>query len=199
MKHILTIVVTLVLVFLLDMEAFSQGRDLVSTLRPVSNSCLHPRDRTGNRCSYYRECLEASIPCETTDFGYAIRYGEKYCNRFEQVRSDMTSAGKTWLDSTMYCLQEAITLWDGRTTTQAYYKLLPAGTKVEAPSLSCKSIRNVEFTTHPQCYLGGPSKFSGVSHASVCTLDWWDTFHIFRAAELQDTFDKEGIEQMLVV
>ena len=70
----------------------------------VPDTCLKPWLRP-DKCSFYRECLEASITCENTPFPYAMSYGDKYCNKFQGIT--LTTRGEGWKRGATLCLQEA--------------------------------------------------------------------------------------------
>lgn len=164
--------------------------------KPVANECLRPMDRA-DTCSFYRECLEKSISCESSKYPYAISYGEKYCNRFKDIRNEMSERGKQWLDGTRLCLQELILLIDGKTDTLALWtgNTLHQGFMY----MSCYYVQKSEFKGHPICYLGGPSQFSKRTHPSICTLSPWDTIRIVTRLDISDAKGKESYEQMITV
>ncbi|XP_025087684.1 uncharacterized protein LOC112560222 [Pomacea canaliculata] len=68
----------------------------------IGPDCYTP---TGGNCSWYRYCLEASIPCQGTPDDYAITYAEKYCNLFNSNYNRFSSEGKQWVDAVRKCLQ----------------------------------------------------------------------------------------------
>jgi len=182
------------------------GEDLRS-FNAVPDSCFTPRER-GDRCSFYRECVEASISCEGTSYPYAISYGEKYCNRFQDINPRMSDKGQKWLDSTMVCLQEGLRLWNGSYVTDHHYNrnILETPGKDGRPSSvftsvvgSCKEVREIEFGIHPECYLGGPSRFSRVKHPSICELGVVDTALIVTRVDVKDSVTPEAFNQMIQV
>ena len=41
-------------------------------------------------CSFYSECVEKHIQCESTDYSYALEYGRIFCEAFEKHSSSFT-------------------------------------------------------------------------------------------------------------
>ena len=56
-------------------------------------------------CDFYLGCLEKVKPCGSK--GYAVGYGDKYCNKFSQKTFHSDSA-RRWLSSAKKCLQEKL-------------------------------------------------------------------------------------------
>ena len=52
-----------------------------------SQDCLHLAD--SGDCTFYRSCMEERIPCG--DAGYALNYGKRYCEAFEQHHQQFTT------------------------------------------------------------------------------------------------------------
>src|SRR3989344_1899917 len=96
--------------------------------------CL-PKD---DDCSFYRECVEARYSCGES--GYALGYGEAYCNRFkdqfEGWSSYISNEAKDWRKATTLCLQE---------------KLLENLDNLEGVNY-CSEIRKAAFEDHAGCY-----------------------------------------------
>lgn len=70
---------------------------------------------------------------------YYLNYGNKYCKAFsEKTRPKLSSKGKTWLDKTLFALQEAIE------------KKLKVDPKIELDSVK---FRKYAFDSHPDCYI----------------------------------------------
>ncbi|XP_061183360.1 uncharacterized protein LOC133191631 [Saccostrea echinata] len=96
---------------------------------------LHCYIPSGKSCSWYRECLETRIPCESTNYKYAITYAEKYCELYEQNYASFSLQGKTWVDAVRKCLQEGLV-----------YALFPKKT------VSCENLKAKAFLSHIDCY-----------------------------------------------
>lgn len=173
--------------------------------RGVPDSCYFAEQRPSiTRCSYYRECLEASITCEGTNYPYAISYGEKYCNKFSSLRESMSDLGKTWIDGAMICLQSNIPFIGNRKNSFSMRGGEWPATDVSRGEFgygynSCQNIRKIEFESHPNCYLGGDARFYKSSHPSICVLSLEEWARIFVKLEPTDLDSKEAFVQMGVV
>jgi hypothetical protein len=91
--------------------------------------CANP---TGNDCTFYSSCIDAKVPCGTS--GYALGFGQVYCDKFFALKPKLSAAGQDWVDSTAQCLQRAL-VWlefDSQAT--------------------CDQISMVAFDSHPGCY-----------------------------------------------
>ncbi|OQR94654.1 hypothetical protein ACHHYP_01021 [Achlya hypogyna] len=99
-------------------------------------SCKVPVPET---CGFYRSCLEAAHPCGPQ--GYALGFGEFYCNKFAAYKDSFSPKGKAWMYNTMTCLQKKL------------------GASLSDPAISCNAIKTFAFDSHPECYTanGGPS------------------------------------------
>lgn len=86
-------------------------------------------------CQWYRSCLDAKYPCDST--GYALGYGEKYCQKYADNSDLFTPTGNTWQLGVRVCLQ----------------KVLQKKYIDQNPKASCEQIRNFAFDSHPTCYL----------------------------------------------
>lgn len=96
---------------------------------------LHCYTPDGNTCSWYQECLETRIPCESTAHPYAITYAEKYCKRFQNNYHKFSKNGKKWVDAVRKCLQESL--------THVMYPQI---------NVSCEYVKELAFDTHIDCY-----------------------------------------------
>lgn len=85
-------------------------------------------------CDAYRQFVEKTCPCKNSESDYAISYGEKYCKRF-LARSDWSTEGKTWRDSTLQCLQNEITRY------VSYQDIC-----------NCDELEQFAFQSHAKCY-----------------------------------------------
>lgn len=146
----------------------------VSTLPP---QCFSPR---GIDCSWYRECLEARYPCESTGDGYAIRYAEKYCTLYNNNFNDFSPSGRMWIDGVRKCLQLFLVPY-----------LRPWVQK------SCQDLKNEAFGSHSNCYLNPESA------PSICQLPCIDVARAFILVNFEgDALTTEPLEtgkQMLEV
>ncbi|KAG4067139.1 hypothetical protein HA402_000130 [Bradysia odoriphaga] len=116
-----------------------------------------------NDCSFYRICLEKRVPCG--DDGYALGFGEFYCQAFKENSNRFSAPGQEWLESVMYCLQSV---------------LVPVANGKEV--MNCIEIREFAITSHYNCYIN-----PGGNH-SICTIprtDWIQLFIII-VNELND-------------
>lgn len=110
-----------------------------------------------NTCNFYRDCVESRYNCGPG--GYPIGYGEDYCQRFSNVKSQFSPAGQAWVTKVMFCLQE---------------KLVPIGSGQQMST--CQNIREMAFGTHPECYV----------KSGVCKLPVKDWTLISKTVDLQD-------------
>jgi hypothetical protein len=161
-----------------------EGPDLIR-FRPVAETCLDPMLRQ-DRCSFYRECLEAAITCENTLFPYAISYGEKYCNKFQAIQ--LKTRGEAWKRGAMLCLQEAIRFRGQNGRTQD-----GIDNDVHA---SCQEVRETNFNAHVSCYLGGPARFSKRTSHTVCSLTKEDIAKIITVVEAADALTRDSLLQI---
>jgi hypothetical protein len=110
---------------------------------PPAPSCDHPN---GADCSFYRSCLDATHPCG--DDGYALAYGERFCNAFITHREAFSSAGQRWLAGVRSCLQR---------------ELVPL---LHEPA-TCAAVQDKAYATHPGCYTAGDN---GVCQLPIADL-----------------------------
>ncbi|XP_062604213.1 uncharacterized protein LOC134266011, partial [Saccostrea cucullata] len=96
---------------------------------------LHCYIPSGKSCSWYRECLETRIPCQSTNHKYALEYAEKYCERYEHNYAGFSLQGKAWVDAVRKCLQERLV-----------FALFPQKT------VSCENLKAEAFLSHIDCY-----------------------------------------------
>ncbi|KAK2590393.1 hypothetical protein QQS21_011930 [Conoideocrella luteorostrata] len=96
-------------------------------------------------CDFYESCAEAALLCGPG--GYPLGYGLKNCQKFMQRLQYFTSAGRTWIFKVMTCLQHFLI------------------TPLSQCDMSCNRIKDIAFSSHPQCYV----------ESGVCDLplsDW---------------------------
>lgn len=99
-------------------------------------TCQNPPPKS---CSFYRACAEAKVPCGGS--GYALGFGEYFCNKYQTNIAQFTPAGQDWVNSVMSCLQKA---------------LIP----ILTCDPTCSSIKSGAFASHTACYV----------NAGVCNL-----------------------------
>lgn len=83
-----------------------------------------------NDCQYY-SCIEAELACGKK--GYPIKFGKKYCLKFERHYTNFSPRGKNWVDKTRECLISKI----GQSPLD----------------ISCKDLKNNAFLHHVPCYV----------------------------------------------
>jgi Stanniocalcin family. len=93
--------------------------------------CANP---SRDSCSFYADCLESQYHCGPA--GYPIGYGQKFCQKFSDRRSELSPSGQTWMLDTMHCLQTA---------------LIPEATG--EMNKTCDEVRKKAFGTHAECYV----------------------------------------------
>lgn len=150
----------------------------------VDSSCLTPRQRAPV-CSFYRECLEAAIPCEGTEWPYSISYGERYCLAFQEASPKLSNYAQQWRAETTYCLQTSVPLTDYGTPRVA----------------SCEDVYRAEFGAHANCYVGltADGHLSPDRQTSICYLDLADLWVLKGIIDTDDLFSLDGMAQMLSV
>ncbi len=67
--------------------------------------------------------------------GYPVRYGKRYCEAFARRIQDFSRRGKSWLESTLVCLQN---------------ELRPT---MHDPSITCDSLNDLSIDHHAKCYV----------------------------------------------
>ncbi|EZF33397.1 hypothetical protein H109_03906 [Trichophyton interdigitale MR816] len=137
------------------------GRCCISPLarREEPDECSSPAP---NSCSFYTACLEKRIPCGPD--GYALAYGDHYCNRFSAASPQLSASGQEWVTKTMLCLQQ---------------KLVPAALGEDEQVSTCPAVREFAFSTHPECYIEG----------GVCLLPPTDWLIIVGTVGFTELFD----------
>lgn len=96
-------------------------------------------------CSFYANCVEAAITCGRS--GYALSYGEVYCDAYEQNMHLFTPAGQTWVNAVRVCLQNELISYLEST-----------------PNTTCDQLTTFAFDSHVPCYL------HPANNISVCNL-----------------------------
>ena len=127
--------------------------------------CYNP---DGMDCGWYRQCLAKMFPC-TDQSEYAISYGEKFCNLYEDSKSRFSRNGVRWLDAARKCLQVALVpvLYLG--------EVLP----------SCEDVRRTAFDSHVRCYV---EPRQGVSVCDLSLSDWANIITTVRSSFLSSAW-----------
>ncbi|XP_062611446.1 uncharacterized protein LOC134273239 [Saccostrea cucullata] len=121
----------------------------------LPSHCYSP---TGGDCSWYSDCLERRFPCqEMQQTSYAINYGLKFCNLYEDHYQNFSTDGQQWIDAVRGCLQVALVPL-----------LRPFLT------ITCSGIKQKAFNSHLDCYTN-PIK----NAPSFCDLSFLDKWRIF--------------------
>jgi len=132
-----------------DPDTDPNNCDLPQPSMILPADCYSP---DGMDCGWYRRCLAKMFPC-TGQAEYAINYGEKFCNLYEDSKSKFSENGRQWLDAARKCLQVALV-----------HVLCPR--EVQA---TCEDIRTVAFGSHVPCYV---EPLEGVSVCNLSLSDW---------------------------
>lgn len=121
-------------------------------------------DLDASDCAFYNDCIESKVQCGKS--GYALSYGEHYCNRFEQKFTDyaeeFSSMAHVWRERTAVCLQKEIL-----STVEEIIKNPTASNQND-----CRTIRVNAFSQHAECYTQEES--------SICLLPPRDIISILR-------------------
>lgn len=125
-------------------------------------------------CDFYSQCIEEVKTCGLD--GYAIGYGERYCERFNS-RDNFSPNGRRWRDATLVCLQEEL--------VQTSVDLLSDN------DISCEGITDLAFDSHPYCYTQ--------PGYSVCSLGIRDLLIIKRVIDTKDFLSRRGLRQLASV
>lgn len=133
---------------------------------PDAASCKTPRP---DNCSFYSACVEKQNPCGES--GYALGYGEKYCNAFAN-ESGFSATGTAWMKSTMLCLQRHLAADDLRV-------------------VSCTALTDDAFASHPDCYTQ--------PGASICDLGPGDALLVLRTISATDLLSSRAVKQEAAV
>ncbi|HHH31056.1 MAG TPA: hypothetical protein ENK57_22295, partial [Polyangiaceae bacterium] len=100
----------------------------------LEGSCAALIDLDGcGQCDYYR-CREARSEASCGASGYYLAFGQRYCQRFQQVTEDRLSIeGQAWSQRVRPCLMRALE-------------------RAAGDELSCIDISRVALDSHPACY-----------------------------------------------
>ena len=152
-----------------EVELYSKNHGFVSNscrctpgVTPPPTAAQLPQwcmDPSGDKCSWYRECLEKVHQCQNHEARYAINYGEKFCRLYEDKKSNFSPIAQKWIDSVRRCLQLQLV---------PYIRNFQQQTK-------CEEIKEAAFKSHNCCYLAGDSCSKQTGAPSVCDIpakDW---------------------------
>lgn len=150
----------------------------------LSGNCASP-PLLGAPCGWYRECMEEWLPCG--DSGYALSYGEVYCQRFDNATC-FSDSGRAWAVATRDCLQRALV------------PLLASPPPVGKDA--CSKVAALAYRSHATCYTGNQT--AAQSRApdatpSICHLPLEDVECVLETVQPKDVFSKAGLEAVVQV
>ncbi|EQC39468.1 hypothetical protein SDRG_02912 [Saprolegnia diclina VS20] len=153
---------SLLLLVVASVAALSPAYNATPALLPA---CTEPAPQS---CAFYNACLEVAHPCGAQ--GYALGFGEFYCNKFAAYKDKFTANGQQWMYNTMTCLQKKL------------------GVALKDPTMTCDAIKTFAFDSHPECYTnnGGPSV------CELSPLKDWTT--VLRVVGLKTLFKLDTIK-----
>jgi len=149
--------------------------DSIDRPRPATNPDEPAAVETGT-LDYYEQRAqdyERRHPGEEAP-DYYREYGDKYVNRFEDLKDELSDAGDQFVDETRENLQEALEELR-REDPEAFARL------EEDP----EALRDFAFETHSQAYLDG----------GLADLPASDLLTIATTPDLQDTLTPEGLSE----
>ncbi|KAL6792869.1 hypothetical protein J3E68DRAFT_437786 [Trichoderma sp. SZMC 28012] len=129
-----------------------------------SSTCQKP---PLHNCDFYKQCVEASVPCGGNSHSYALDYGHKICNKFIGNLDRFSPRGQKFLTGAINCLQR---------------NLVPV---VASSDATCKSISDAAFASHAPCYVEN----------GFCGLECKDYVALTTLLG-EDLFNKDAIEFM---
>ena len=130
----------------------------------VYSDCRNPSGRT---CDWYTKCLEKSKPCGSG--GYAIKYADHFCRRYEANINDFSAYGRRWVNAVKKCLQQILVPY-------------------LSSSVSCSTLKQRAFESHVRCYVDP----TGTGSPSYCGLSAWDHVEVFNT--IKGAFLSEFLE-----
>jgi hypothetical protein len=131
-------------------------------------SCSAPQVRD---CTFYASCVERNVPCGPS--GYAIGFGERYCNKFKAAQ--LSPTGTAWASSVMLCLERSLVPY----------------TTPEKKSASCEQISQAAFDSHAACYTQ--------PEASICFLPPPDVMTVFDTISADELLAPRTLPQIEAV
>ncbi len=102
----------------------------------LPSECFAPSETS---CEFYKSCLETVVPCGPK--GYALSYGQYYCNKFKRIEPKLSLRGRSWLQTTRQCLQQKLA-----------GDLILRWQLGDLQALQCGEVRSEAYTQHPVCY-----------------------------------------------
>jgi len=134
-------------------------------------SCSSPQ---ANDCSFYRKCVQSKFHCSDTE--YPIGYGEKYCNKFNNLSSsNLSSYGVLWRNETLICLQQSLV------------PTLNSNSSIN----TCSELEELAFDSHPGCYTN--------VYMSICELPISDWTTIAGVVDAGDYLSMKSLKQVASV
>nr|XP_002157500.2 uncharacterized protein LOC100210727 [Hydra vulgaris] len=131
----------------------------------LGSNCNKP---TGKDCSWYKNCLEKTIPCGSR--GYALNYALSYCNKYEANLHKFSLKGRMWVAAVKKCLQVKLAF------------LLQSKVKGK---LNCAFIKQYAFHSHLPCYVD-PTGFGTYSFCSLSVKDKYQVVNTIKGAFLSE-------------
>ncbi len=127
------------------------------------------------KCDFYdcaaKEAVTKKVCADKDPSAYFIEYGKKYCERFSsEAMNSLSLRGKAWLRNTLACLQSKIF----------------SGCNAEAKCFDCRSIHDLAFGTHPECYVD----------SGLCFLSLEDQQKIALTVDFKDLATKDSAIQV---
>lgn len=144
----------------------------LNSIIPVD--CFFPKE---NDCDWYRRCLEARIPCESTKHSYALSYAESDCKLLNRNYDMFSNDVKRWIDAVRKCLQQSLV-----------HVLFPQST------MSCETLKKMALYTHTGCYL---RPTPSIYMCNLTPFDFLKISWIIKKGFLTD-FGKECFSKMFI-
>lgn len=132
----------------------------------LPGDCLSP---DGTDCTWYRRCLAVQYPCGG-QAGYALGYGERMCNLYEDRLPVFSERGQAWIGAVRKCLQ-----------VQLVPVLRPYS--YGHPPYTCYELKQYAFKTHIPCYL---DPYQGFSVCNLSCVDFGRIFWTIKSTFLSD-------------
>lgn len=125
----------------------------------VSPKCYIPAFTSD--CEWYSHCLEARLPCEQTEFNYAVSYGKAICSIFVETFNSFSEEGKNWITSSQMCIADKL-----KSVLNPFRKS------------DCKNLRKRAYLAHTKCYhlhlyrYRSGSGFCNLQHTDQMKIYW---------------------------
>ena len=137
-----------------------------------SRSKCTPFSETGS-CQFY-SCRENSRKALVGEgcgpSGYYLRYGLKYCTKFDKTIPHLSSDGKRWVEGARQCLLDYVD-------------------RNVAPDTACSAVHDRAFQSHSSCYVNPEHGAPG-----ICELPPTDWIRILLTIEPSE----EAVEQEII-